>query len=258
MRSWAAPVSVALVCLMVSCSEGDPTPGPTPTTQPTVVSVALTPASVSVGSTSNGRVTLSGAAPTGGANVALRSSDGSATVPASVTVGAGSAAGDFTITAVAAGSPRIEATYNNSTQGSTLTITGTPQPSVSLAALTLASAAVVGGNSIQGTVILATVPPAGGASVTLSSSNQGVASVPASVTVPAGAGSAQFTVTTRAVGGTIPVTISGSLGGATRTAALNVNPRPPVASFSVSGNARFVAPRSGSAVSREARLRIRR
>lgn len=249
MRSRTTAVSVVLVMSIVSCGEDSPTPGPTPTTQLTVVSVALNPPTVAVGSTSSGRVTLSAAAPTGGANVTLRSTDPTATVPGSVTVPAGGTTGDFTVTGVAVGTSRIEATYNNATQGTILTVTGAPQQNVSLASLTLASGTIVGGNSVQGTVILATPSPAGGATVMLSSSDQGVAAVPGSVSVPAGAGSATFTVTTRAVGGTIPVTISGSLGGATRTASLNVTAQPLTASFSVSGpNACLVAQDGGSLV----------
>jgi hypothetical protein len=73
-------------------------------------------------------------------------------------------------------------------------------------------------------VTLTAAAPAGGASVSLSSSIPAVASVPPSVTVPARATSATFSVTTAQVTATTSVTISAGLGGVTRTASLSVVP----------------------------------
>jgi hypothetical protein len=60
--------------------------------------------------------------------------------------------------------------------------------------------------------------------------------VPASVTVPAGAASATFTISTRAVGGSISSTVTGSYGAVAASAVLSVT-RPIVATaiFGVSG-----------------------
>jgi hypothetical protein len=60
--------------------------------------------------------------------------------------------------------------------------------------------------------------------VALSSSNTGAATVPASVTVPAGATSVKFTVTSRAVTASTAVTVSAAYQAVTRTASLTVNP----------------------------------
>jgi len=68
--------------------------------------------------------------------------------------------------------------------------------------------------------------PAGGAVVTLSSSNTNVARTPSSVTVAAGATSATFTVSTSVVLASTTVSISGAYGGATRSASLTVTPVP--------------------------------
>src|SRR3989449_9192045 len=69
----------------------------TPAPAATLSSVSLNPVSVTSGSTSIGTVTLSAAAPAGGAVVTLSSSDATvATVPASVTVPAGSTRATFT------------------------------------------------------------------------------------------------------------------------------------------------------------------
>ena len=81
---------------------------------------------------------------------------------------------------------------------------------------------VVGGvQSSTGTVTLSGPAPAGGAQVTLSSSN-GAANVAASVTVPAGSSSATFTVNTSVVMVSTSATISASYNSTTQTASLAV------------------------------------
>jgi hypothetical protein len=96
----------------------------------------------------------------------------------------------------------------------------------SLAGIALNPASVVGGATSQGTASLTSAAPAGGAVVTLSSSNMSAATVPASVTIPAGAFSATFSVSTASVTASTSVTISGAFGGATRNATLTVTPPP--------------------------------
>jgi thermitase len=103
---------------------------------------------------------------------------------------------------------------------------GPTQPSLS--SLTLNPTSVVGGNSSTGTVTLTAPAPSGGFVVNLSSSNTNVATVPSTVTVPAGATSANFTVSTQAVSSATNVTITASAGGISRTATLTVNPAPSV------------------------------
>jgi hypothetical protein len=99
----------------------------------------------------------------------------------------------------------------------TLTVT-VPLPTVS--SLTLNPTSVVGGlGSSTGTVTLSGPAPAGGAQVALSSNN-GAASVPSSVIVPAGATSATFTVNTSIVLITTSATISASYNSTSRTATL--------------------------------------
>jgi hypothetical protein len=101
-----------------------------------------------------------------------------------------------------------------------------PGPSpvlVELASISLASSTVVAGGTVQGTASLSAPAAVGGATVSLSSSHAGVATVPASITVPQGAQSATFVVTGVADGG--PITITGSLG-TSRTASLTVTAAP--------------------------------
>jgi hypothetical protein len=97
----------------------------------------------------------------------------------------------------------------------------------SLAGIALNPPSVVGGNTSQGTASLTSAAPPGGAVVTLSSSNTSVATVPPSVTVPAGVFSATFTISTASVTVSTSLTISGAYGGTARNATLTVTPPPP-------------------------------
>lgn len=99
-----------------------------------------------------------------------------------------------------------------------------PAPAfMSIAGLTLGSSSVVGGTPSTGTVTVSTPAPAGGTAVFLSSSNPTVASVPATVTVPEGATSAGFPVSTTAVTATTVVGIDATYAG-TLTVRLSVTP----------------------------------
>jgi hypothetical protein len=87
-------------------------------------SVAVSPTSVTGGSSSTGTVTLSGAAPAGGATVTLSSNKTAATVPASVTVPAGATSATFPITTTAVASNTavtITGSYNG-TKTATLSV----------------------------------------------------------------------------------------------------------------------------------------
>jgi hypothetical protein len=188
-------------------------------------SVALNPTSVVGGNSSQGTVTLTAAAPTGGAVVSLSDNDSAATVPTTVTVAAGSSTATFTVTTTAVPSSRsvtISAVYSGVTRTASLTVNPVP---AALSSVALSPTSVVGGNSSQGTVTLTAAAPTGGAVVSLSD-NDSAATVPTSVTVAAGSSTATFTVTTTAVTSSRSVTISAVYSGVTRTASLTVDPVP--------------------------------
>ncbi|HLK62561.1 MAG TPA: IPT/TIG domain-containing protein [Bryobacteraceae bacterium] len=110
---------------------------------------------------------------------------------------------------------------------------GTP-PAAKVQAVTLSATSVTGGGVVQGTVTLSTAAPAGGALVGLVSSSS-AASVPATITIPAGATSGGFTVTTGSVNATQSVTITATYGGGSAQASLSVTAPPSggtVANFS--------------------------
>jgi hypothetical protein len=80
-----------------------------------------------------------------------------------------------------------------------------------------------GGGTSQGTATISAAAPAGGAVVTLTSSNA-AAAVPANVTVAAGATTGTFSVSSTAVTTQTAVTITGSHGGVNQTATLTLTP----------------------------------
>ena len=95
-------------------------------------SVTLNPTTVTGGAqSSTGTATLSGPAPTGGAQVMLSSDNAAASVPASVTVAAGASSANFTVStsAVTSSTPvTISASYAGVTKTASLTVAppGTP------------------------------------------------------------------------------------------------------------------------------------
>jgi hypothetical protein len=189
---------------------------------PVPSALVINPASIT-GATGSptGTVTLNGPAPSGGALVALSSSNAAASVPSGVTVAAGATSATFTLSTSAVAtstSVTISASYGGGTRTATLTVL---PPVVS--SLTLNPTSVVGGpaGTSTGTVTLNGPAPSGGAVVMLASNNA-AANVPANgVTVPAGAISATFAVTTNVVIGSTSATISASYN-ATKTATLAI------------------------------------
>jgi len=215
-----------------SSSPGTPPGGPPPPASLTLSSVTLTPTTVNGGVPSTGLVTLSGAAPSGGAVVTLSSSNTSvATVPASVTVPAGASSARFPVATTAVSSQTavtISASYGSGSQQSAV-LTVTPATSApTLTSLTVNPTSVNGGNRSTGTVTLSSPAPAGGVVVSLSSSNTSVATVPVppSVNIPGGAASASFPVTTMTVSATTTSTITGSYAGVQQSAVLTITPQP--------------------------------
>jgi hypothetical protein len=205
-------------------------------------SLTLTPSTVVGGQTSTGRATLGLAAPSGGIVVSLFSNSAAASVPASVTIPAGATSATFTVsTTPITGlnqTAQIVAGTSNSSREAFLTITPAPDPppAATLSAVSLSPTSVTGGTPSTGTVILTGGAPTGGLVISLSSSNTAAATVPASVTVPAGASSATFTVTTLSGTTDRSSIISATAGADTRTATLTVTagaaPPPPAPTLS--------------------------
>jgi hypothetical protein len=188
--------------------------------------LSLQPATATGPATVEATVQLSGAAPAGGAVVAITSSaTAAATVPATVTVPAGSTSASFNVQAlsVTASTPVvITASYSGVQRTATLTVNASA-PSATLSGLTLQSATVTGPGTVSATVQLSGAAPAGGAVVTLTSSSLAAARVPANITVVAGSTSASFQVQALSVTAASPAVITASYRGVQRTATLTVN-----------------------------------
>ena len=191
-------------------------------TAPSLTSFTLNPALVTGGAASTGTVILSMPARAGGTVVTLFSGNPLvATVPVSVTVPAGATSVNFTVSTSSVTASNW-VTIWAANYSAVLTVT----PPTTLSLLSLNPTSVIGGSSSTGTVTLSGSAPVGGATVVLSSSNTAIATVPASVTVPAGAASAGFTVSTTTSCNSGAVTVSGAYGGVTRSAGLTVTTTP--------------------------------
>jgi peptidoglycan/xylan/chitin deacetylase (PgdA/CDA1 family) len=205
--------------------------GVSKTTIVTVTSAALSkvsvsPTSVRGGISSTGTVTLDAAAAAGGAIVSLTSSNTAAQVSQSVTVPAGAKTASFTATTSPVSATNVvtvTAFYSGVSKTATLTVTP-----AALSKVTVNPTSVLGGLSSTGTATLDAAAPAGGALISLTSSNTAAAQVPASVIVLPGDKTAAFTVTTSGLGSNTAVTITGLYNSVTQNANLTV--KAPVAS----------------------------
>ena len=185
-------------------------------------SVQLSPGSITAGAiTTKNQVVLSAPAPMGGVTVILSSSNvGVASVPASVLVPAGSTTAVFTIQAGTVGgatSATITASYLGVSQTATLTV-----GAVGINSVTITPGSVTGGANASGVVTLTGAAPASGVTVVLASSNTRAATVPASLTIPAGATSGAFTISSVAQVASSNAQITASYGTSTAVATLTV------------------------------------
>lgn len=180
----------------------------------------LQPSSLTGGQSSTATVRLNGPAPSGGTVVTLGSSDPAVTVAPSVTVPEGQTWTTFSIATTSVATSRaviISAAANGVGQTELLTVDLT-----SLQSLTLLPSSIGAGNTGNGEVRLSNPAPAGGVFVSLRSNNTSMATVPATVTVPGGAVSATFPITTLPIELTSMTSISATYGETTRSAALRI------------------------------------
>lgn len=204
-------------------------PAPSPLTD----SISVSPLFIPAGSQATGTIKLAHAAPAGGLVITLSTDlPLTITLPASVTAPAGATIVTFPI-ATHVGFPNstttapVYAQFNGTVIETGATVvtgaSGSPAP-LAITAPVLTPSTVVGGNAVLGTVNLTAAAPAGGAIVTVQSSNPAIATTPASVTVPAGSQSATFSIATIAVTTNSQVAISLGFGGTFLTTTLNVTP----------------------------------
>jgi len=191
---------------------------------PSVSVLTVAPASVYGGGSSQGTVTLNVAAPSGGLTVVLTSNSRFATVPSSVQVPSGALTVTFAIATTVVATTEtatISAIVGGNAQTASLVIQAPTLQSVATSPAT-----VVGGSTtkVVGSVVFGGPTPAAGATILLTSSNDKVLGLPASVRIPSGASTATFTVTHNMVTTPQTVTITAKFGTVIETAMVTVNP----------------------------------
>src|SRR5262249_20107411 len=152
---------------------------------------------------------------------------GLASVPPTLFVPAGATGGTFPVVTAAVAVP-TRVTFDSGTgfenyhapQNSLVLLpAGSPAPAASLSSISLALPSVLGGGpGTTGTATLTAPAPAGGAIVRLSASMEGQVIAPQSVTVPAGALSADFALTAPEVNAPRFVLVQGTYGASGATA----------------------------------------
>jgi hypothetical protein len=185
--------------------------------------LAVAPASLTGGQSANGSVGLSSAATGSGVSVSLQSSSSDAHVPSSVSVASGSSGASFAIstsTVSVAENVTITASYSGYSVQSVLTLNAVP---ASLSSIGLSQTTIIGGQSLNGTVVLSASAGSSGVVVSLHSSSSD-AQVPSSITIPAGSKSGSLTVSTSIVSAAENVTLTASIGSNSVNAVLSLNP----------------------------------
>jgi hypothetical protein len=185
-----------------------------------VVSVTLAPNTVLGGTSTTGSVNLNTNAPTGGVTVQLYTTSTIAGVPVSVTVPAGQKTATFTVTTspVSANAlVQVVGKFLGVAKPATLTV-----QAAAVTAVTLNPTSVKGGTSSTMTIKLSGLAGPSGLVVTLTSSNIIAATVPATVTVPAGTDTVDVVVTTKVVTANATSTMTAKTGAGFKTAVLTV------------------------------------
>jgi hypothetical protein len=199
-------------------------------TPPLLAQLTTTATDVVGGTTVTGTVSLGGPAPAGGALVSLTSNSPSATFPNgnTVLIPAKSQTTTFTISTTAITTPTavtITGAYHSFKQSGRFTIV----PPFSLSSVSFSPFSLIGlygGAPATGTVTLSG-PASDGTVVNLNSSLPGVVSVPASLSLKAGAKTATFSISAFNVAADTSVVISATLQGATRTGNVTVRKETP-------------------------------
>jgi hypothetical protein len=196
-------------------------------TQASLQSITFNPARVAGGTATTGTIRLDGQAGSSfTVNLSIDAGTPGYSVPASVTFEAGETSKTFTLqTAFESTNTSRRVTAFRPAQGAypAQTVDGTIfVDAVFLQGFTLSTGTINGGQTATGTVSINSPAPSGGVVVNLASSNIAVATVPATVTVPAGQTQATFQVTGQTVATDSSATITASRGPASISRTINV------------------------------------
>lgn len=187
---------------------------------PTPTALTPNPLSVTVGSSGTLTATIS-PAPTTAGNLTLGSNNtGVATVPSSRPFVVGQTTITIPVTAVAVGNAQITATLNDGSVSATVDVSAAPPTIASLQPAT--ETITQGGNGFLTVTISAAQSTS--TTISLTSSASSIASVPATVTIPASQLTAPITVSGNTPGTAV---ITASLNGTSATSTVTVTPNLP-------------------------------
>jgi len=185
--------------------------------------------------TQTGTITLSEATTTNHTFTLNTSSPSDTSVPSTVTVPAGTTQVQFTVgTSLAATNKSVTITATDGTYTRTSSFNVVPP---TLASFTTDASAIEGGQAIYGSLTLAATYKSA-VTVGLSASGSSV-TLPASVTIRAGATTAVFPISLSEVAAKSAVTLTATTLGGSRTAKLTILPRPAIKSFVVASLSPF-------------------
>ncbi len=207
-------------------------PGPAPAAQ--LLSITVDAANVAPGALVTGTAALASAAPAGGASINFLSTNlAIAATPAAIVIPEGATSTSFSLPVTGAtltvpASFRIYGTDGAVAKFASITVT----PIVNLSSVTVNP--VEGGFATGGTVTLSIPAQGAGASVSLTSSNPALLSVPATLLIPAGYTSWGFSATTTAVPVATSVTVTASFNGMVLSSTVALSTAPVVAVSAIS------------------------
>ncbi|MFM7186276.1 MAG: hypothetical protein ACKO14_00510 [Armatimonadota bacterium] len=187
-----------------------------------VLSVKLQRTSMIGGSTQDVTVNLSGPAPDGGVIISMSTTNTAVRLPTTLRIPAGATSGVVSVLSVPVAS---KVTGQLVAQVGALKKTASVGviPAV-ISSIVASRGTIVSGESVDFTVNLTGVAPAGGTSMVLTSASAAL-SVPASVTVPAGQTSISFTAASNPVAKAVSVKITDKTGLVSKSGYVAVTPR---------------------------------
>ncbi len=217
-----SPVTQQVIATLTASAGGVSVTAPLTVLAPTLERLVLAPSSLPGGQTSTGTLTLTFAAPAAGAVVTISSDNPAAVVPASVTIPSGGTTATFSVTTKPV--PKtliatITATLGGVSQQARLEVR-----SARITGVSVAPASLTGGAPAVGTVTLdSPAAVAAGLAVSLAS-GAAAGTVPATATVPLGATTATFPVTTVVVAAPVVDALTATLDGISKTTNLTIQP----------------------------------
>lgn len=220
------PIAIQLKSVVVTSATGSSIPASggsgaisLPVTTVALGSFSCTSSTINTPGSTSCSVTLTGAAPTGGFTVSLSSNNANLTVPSSVTVAAGQTSNSFTATGAQV-SANQTAAVTASAGGVNLTSTLNLVAPAQLSALACAPS-TLGSNASSTCTATLNKATTSAATVALTSNN-GLLTVPVSVTIASGQSSATFAATSGTLGSSQSAIVMATLSGQSQQATISL------------------------------------